>query len=95
MVADAWRLRRVPQLEAALFWRAERQRALSAASAEVSSCETSFMRELEESANSVYKSEVRADRSEVHQAAVAKLKALHAEPISPLVPLTSILESSK
>ena len=92
VVADAWRLRRVPPLEAALYWREERQKALSAASAKVSSYETSFMREMEESAYSVYKSEVRPDRREAHQAAVAKLQELRAEPVPPLVSLLSLLE---
>jgi hypothetical protein len=92
VVADAWRLRRVPPLEAALYWREERQKALSAASAKVSSCETSLMQEMTESAYSVYKSEVRPDRREAHQAAVAKLQELHAEPVPPLVSLLSLLE---
>jgi hypothetical protein len=93
IVADAWRLRRVPQLEAALYWREKRQNALSAASAEVSSCETSFVQRAEESSNALHKSEVREDRREAHQAAVAKLQALRAEPVSPLVALTSTLET--
>ena len=92
VVADAWRLRRVSQMEAALYWREKRQKALSAASAKVSSAETSPMREIEGSAYSVYKSEVRPDRREAHQVALAKLQELHAEPVPPLVSLLSLLE---
>ena len=92
IVADAWRFRRALQLVAALYQREERQRALSAAAAQVSSCETSFIQEMMESAYSGYKSEVRPDRREAHQAAVAKLQELQAEPVAPLVSLTSLLE---
>ena len=92
IVADGWRFRRALHLVAALYPREERQKALSAASAEVSSCETSFMQEMTESAYSGYKSEVRPDRREAHQAAAAKLRELQAEPVAPLVSLMSLLE---
>ena len=92
IVADAWRFRRAMQLMAALYQREERQNAFSVASAKVSSCETSFMQEMTESAYSGYKTEVRPDRREAHQAAVAKLQELHAEPVPPLVSLLSLLE---
>jgi hypothetical protein len=89
IVADVWRLRRIPQLESAFYWREERQKTLSAASGKISSCETNPMKEAMES---FYQSEVLADRREAHQAAVAKWQELRAEPVPPLVPLTSILE---
>jgi hypothetical protein len=81
IVADAWRFRRAVHLVAALYPREERQRALSAASAAVSSCETSFMQEITESAYSGYKSEVRPDRREAHQAAEARLREIQAEAV--------------
>jgi hypothetical protein len=89
IVADAWRLRRIPQLEAALYWREDRQVKWEAAWREKSSCETNPMKEVMESA---YKSDVRPDRREIHQAAEAKLRELQAEPVAPLVPLTTLLE---
>ena len=46
IVADAWRFRRALHLVAALCPREEREKAISAASAQVSSCETSFMQEI-------------------------------------------------
>ena len=42
---------------------------------------------------SFYHSEIRLGQLEAHQAAVAKWQELRAEPIPPLVPLTSILET--
>ena len=89
IVADVWRLRRIPQLEAAFYWREKRQRALSDARAKVSSYETSFIKELGSNHN---KSEVRPGQREMHEAAVAELQVLEAEPVTPLAPLTSILE---
>jgi hypothetical protein len=89
IVVDVLRLMRIPQLEAAFYWREDRQKTLLAASEKISSCETNPMKEVMES---VYKSEVRPDRREAHQAAVAEQRELHAEPVPPLVPLTSILE---
>ena len=90
IVADVWRLMRIPRLEAAFYWREERQKTLSAASAEISSCETNPMRDVMVPFN--FESEVLPDRREAHQAAVAKWQELRAEPVPPLVPLTSILE---
>jgi hypothetical protein len=89
IVADVWRLRRIPQLEAAFYWREDRQETLSAASAKISSCETNLM---QESMESFHHSEIRPGQLEAHQAAVAKWQELHAQPVPPLVPLTSILE---
>jgi hypothetical protein len=89
IVADVWRLRRIPQLEAAFYWREKRQKVLSAARAKVSSYETNFIKELGSNYN---KSEVRPDQREIHQAAVAELRVLEAEPVARLAPLTSTLE---
>lgn len=47
---------------------------------------------MQEGMESFYHSEIRLGQLEAHQAAVAKWQELHAEPVPPLVPLTSILE---
>ena len=91
IVADVWRLRRVPQLEAAFYWREDRRAKLEAAWNEKSSCETDSMKEV--MTPPTFPSKVLPDRREAHQAAVAKWQELRAEPIPPLVPLTSILET--
>ena len=92
VVADAWRLRRVSPLEAALYWREKRQKTLGRKREGIILRNKPYAGDKEESAYSVYKSEVRPDRREAHQVALAKLQELHAEPVPPLVSLLSLLE---
>ena len=73
IVADAWRLRRVPQLEAALYRREEREARLEAVRKEKSSCETSILKQMQSIHES---SEILPDRREAHQAAEARLREI-------------------
>jgi hypothetical protein len=86
IVADAWRLRRIPQFEAALYHREDRQAKVDDARREKSSHETDPL-QLRELARVV-----KPGALEAHQAAEAKLRDLQAEPVVPLVSLTRILE---
>jgi hypothetical protein len=92
IVADAWRFRRALQLVPALYQREEREAKLEAARSRKSSCETSSFQEMMESSMPHSEVRIRPDRREAHQAAVAKLQELYAEPVPPLVSLTLLLE---
>ena len=72
IVADVWRLRRVPQLEAAFYWREDRRAKLEAAW-EREVIVRNRLNERGDEHPPTFPSKVLPDRREAHQAAVAKL----------------------
>ena len=92
VVANAWRLRRVPPLEAALYWREERQKGNSRPHArryhlftKQALCGRWRNRRIRAPINPKY---AQIDAKPI-KAAVAELQELYAEPIPPLVSLLS------
>ena len=89
IVAYAWRFRRIPHFEAALYRREEKQIRVRAARNEIRDCREFSLAQ----AIARIEGDVRPEAREAHQAAEARLKEMQAEPESPIAIVARVLET--
>jgi hypothetical protein len=88
IVADAWRFRRIPNFEAALYQYEEKEIRVQAVNNEMGDCREFSLAQV----IARIRGEVRPEAREAYQAAEARLKEMQAEPVPSITRLAWVLQ---